>query len=54
MSSGVWGNGGRAETGEPEIELGLLLWAMERGARPEAFGRPNAPPKPAQAVGVGN
>jgi DNA-binding HxlR family transcriptional regulator len=40
LSLGVWGQKwSRRELAKHEIDLGLLLWAMERGARPEAFGR---------------
>jgi hypothetical protein len=39
FSLGVWGQKwSRRELANHEIDLGLLLWAMERGARPEAFG----------------
>jgi DNA-binding HxlR family transcriptional regulator len=40
MSLGVWGQKwSRRELAKHEMDLGLLLWAMERGARPEALGR---------------
>ncbi len=40
MSLGVWGQKwSRRELARHEIDLGLLLWAIERGANPEAFGR---------------
>lgn len=36
---GVWGQRWtRRELAEHEIDLGLLLWALERGAHPEHFG----------------
>lgn len=36
---GTWGQKwSRRSLAKHEIDLGLLLWAMERGARPEAFG----------------
>lgn len=39
LSLGMWGQKwSRRELAEHEIDLGLLLWAIERGARPEAFG----------------
>jgi DNA-binding HxlR family transcriptional regulator len=39
FSLGVWGQKwSRRELAKHEIDLGLLLWAMERGARPDAFG----------------
>ncbi len=38
-SLGLWGQKwSRRELAEHETNLGLLLWAMERGARPDAFG----------------
>ena len=40
LSLGVWGQKwSRRNLAKYEIDLGLLLWAMERGAKPEAFGR---------------
>ena len=40
LSLGTWGQKwSRRELDKHEIDLGLLLWAMERGAKPEAFGR---------------
>jgi DNA-binding HxlR family transcriptional regulator len=40
LSLGVWGQKwSRRELAKHEIDLGLLLWAIERGSRPEAFGR---------------
>jgi DNA-binding HxlR family transcriptional regulator len=40
MSLGVWGQKwSRRELAKHEINLGLLLWALERGAKPEAFGQ---------------
>src|SRR5262245_60843959 len=40
LSLGTWGQKwSRRELAKHEIDLGLLLWALERGARPEAFGR---------------
>ena len=40
LSLGAWGQKwSRRELAKHEIDLGLLLWAMERGARPEAFGQ---------------
>ena len=39
VSLGVWGQKwSRRELAQHEVDLGLLLWAMERGARPDAFG----------------
>lgn len=39
LSLGLWGQKwSRRELAEHEVDLGLLLWAMERGAKPEAFG----------------
>jgi DNA-binding HxlR family transcriptional regulator len=39
MSLGVWGQRwSRRELTKHEIDLGLLLWAIERGAKPDAFG----------------
>ncbi|MBR0692596.1 helix-turn-helix domain-containing protein [Bradyrhizobium lablabi] len=39
MALGVWGQKwSRRELAKHEIDLGLLLWALERGARPDAFG----------------
>lgn len=39
LSLGVWGQKwSRRELAKHEIDLGLLLWAIERGARPTAFG----------------
>jgi len=39
MSLGTWGQKwSRRQVAKHEIDLGLLLWAIERGARPEAFG----------------
>ncbi len=36
---GVWGQRwSRRELADGEVDLGLLLWALEAGARPEAFG----------------
>lgn len=36
---GIWGQRwSRRELGKHELNLGLLLWALERGARPESFG----------------
>lgn len=38
MALGVWGQKwSRRELARHEIDLGLALWAIERGARPEAF-----------------
>jgi len=40
LSLGVWGQKwSRRNLAKHEIDLGLLLWAIERGAKPEAFGR---------------
>lgn len=40
MSLGLWGQKWpRRQLAKHEIDLGLLLWALERGAKPEAFGR---------------
>jgi DNA-binding HxlR family transcriptional regulator len=37
---GVWGQRWtRRELEDEEVDLGLLLWSIERGANPEAFGR---------------
>src|SRR5262249_7349948 len=39
ISLGIWGQKwSRRELEEHEVDLGLLLWALERGASPEAFG----------------
>jgi DNA-binding HxlR family transcriptional regulator len=39
LSLGVWGQKwSRRELARHEVDLGLLLWAMERGAKPDAFG----------------
>jgi hypothetical protein len=39
FSLGAWGQRwARRELARHEINLGLLLWAIERSARPEAFG----------------
>ncbi len=39
LSLGMWGQKwSRRELEKHEVDLGLLLWAIERGARPEAFG----------------
>jgi len=39
MSLGTWGQKwSRRQLEKYEIDLGLLLWAIERGARPAAFG----------------
>ncbi len=36
---GIWGQKwSRRELREHEIDLGLLLWALEKGVRPDAFG----------------
>ncbi|HEX7061530.1 MAG TPA: helix-turn-helix domain-containing protein [Woeseiaceae bacterium] len=36
---GVWGQRwSRRELAENEMDLGLLLWALEKGAHPESFG----------------
>lgn len=36
---GVWGQSwSRRELMDHELDAGLLLWAMERGSRPDAFG----------------
>ena len=40
LSLGVWGQKwSRRELAKHEMDLALLLWALERNARPEAFGR---------------
>ena len=40
FSLGAWGQKwSRRELAKHEIDLGLLLWAMERGSKPEAFGQ---------------
>ena len=39
MSLGIWGQKwSRRELAKHEMNLGLLLWAMERGAKPEVLG----------------
>jgi len=39
MALGEWGQRwSRRELAEHEVDLGLLLWAVERGARPDIFG----------------
>ena len=39
VSLGVWGQRwARRALAEHEVDLGLLLWAIERGAKPEALG----------------
>ena len=39
MALGVWGQKwSRRELAKHEMDLGLLLWAIERGARPGVFG----------------
>jgi len=39
ISLGVWGQKwSRRELTRHEINLGLLVWALERGAKPDAFG----------------
>jgi DNA-binding HxlR family transcriptional regulator len=39
LSLGIWGQKwSRRELAEHEVDLGLLLWAIERGAKPAAFG----------------
>ena len=39
MALGVWGQRWtRRELAAHEMDLGLLLWALERGAHPECFG----------------
>lgn len=39
FSLGAWGQKwSRRELAKHEVDLGLLLWAIERGAKPEAFG----------------
>lgn len=43
ISLGVWGQKwSRRELAEHEIDLGLLLWGIERCAKPEAFGTKRA------------
>lgn len=40
MSLGIWGQRwSRRELAEHEVDLGLLLWALEKGANPESFGK---------------
>jgi len=40
MALGVWGQRWtRRELARNEIDLGLMLWELERGAHPECFGR---------------
>lgn len=37
---GIWGQRwSRRELEDKEVDLGLLLWALERGAQPEHFGK---------------
>lgn len=37
---GVWGQRwSRRDLADEEIDLGLLIWGMERGVRPDAYGR---------------
>jgi len=39
LSLGTWGQRwARRELEEGEMDLGLLIWALERGAKPDAFG----------------
>src|SRR5215470_9793886 len=39
LALGVWGQKWtRRELAKHELDLGLLLWALERGAKPDAFG----------------
>lgn len=39
MALGIWGQRwSRRELAEHELNLGLLLWALEKGAHPEHFG----------------
>jgi len=39
LSLGTWGQRwARRELAEHEVDLGLLVWALERGAHPNAFG----------------
>ena len=39
MALGLWGQRwSRRELAAHEVDLGLLLWAVERGAHPDAFG----------------
>ena len=41
MALGAWGQRWtRRELAEHEIDLGLLLWELEKGAHPEQFGDP--------------
>ena len=36
---GIWGQRwSRRQLAEHEVDLGLLVWALEKGAQPEAFG----------------
>ena len=38
---GVWGQRwSRRELADHEVDLGLLIWAMEKSVRPDAFGTP--------------
>jgi len=40
LSLGIWGQKwSRRKLAKDEIDLGLLLWAIERSAKPKAFGR---------------
>jgi DNA-binding HxlR family transcriptional regulator len=43
LSLGAWGQKwARRELAKHEVNLGLLLWAIERGAKPDAFGKDRA------------
>jgi DNA-binding HxlR family transcriptional regulator len=43
LALGSWGQKwSRRELAQHEVDLGLLLWAIERGARPDAFERDRA------------
>lgn len=40
---GVWGQRwSRRELAENEVDLGLLIWSLERGVKPDAFGEKRA------------
>ncbi len=43
VALGTWGQRwSRRELAEREVDLGLLVWALERGANPAAFGKPRS------------
>jgi DNA-binding HxlR family transcriptional regulator len=42
-SLGIWGQRwSRRQLAEAEVDLGLLIWGLERSVRPDAFGRPRS------------